>query len=150
MQQKSDTRLARAKAKASRGLPAARHRSLLRARAALAVLLRGESAPAAGSPGLTGALQLSDIAAAELARLPDTPGLRENDLALLARDHAGAEAMFEARLRRLVQQFREGREPNPANASPAELLAAWAAMPAEPPAMRPPRTGKERVAGALV
>ena len=124
MQQKTDTRLARAKAKTPRNLAAARHRSLLRARVALSALLREGSAPPADGQALAGALRLGDAAAAELAGLPDRPDLRESDLALLAHDHPGAEETFEVRLKRLMQQFPEGRELDRANVSPAELLAA--------------------------
>ena len=132
MQQKTDTRLARAKAKAPRNLAAARHRSLLRARVALSALLReGLAAPADGQ-ALAGALQLGDAAAAELAGLPDPPDLRESDLALLAHDHSGAEETFETQLKRLVQQFPEGRELDRVNASPAELLAACVANATNP------------------
>lgn len=104
-----DTRLARmAKTEAPRDLVDARHRSMLRARAAVWV----------------GALQLGDAAAAELADIPDTPELRKTDAVLLARDHAGAEEAFETRLWHLVRQCVAGRELDPANAAPAELLAA--------------------------
>ena len=91
MQQRADTRLARATAKAPRNLAAARHRSLLRARVALAALLREGSAPWDDSRSLAGVLQSGDWAAAELAGIPDEPELRETDMALLACDHAGAE-----------------------------------------------------------
>jgi hypothetical protein len=128
MRQTSDTRLARAaKAKAPRDLAEARHRSLLRGRAALSALLSKRSAPPDGSRALAGALQLGEIAAAALAGIPDTPELRDSDEARLAHDHTGAEDMFETRLWHVVRQFRDGREPDPANASPAELLAAYAA-----------------------
>jgi len=138
MQQKTDTRLARAKAKAPRNLAAARHPSLLRARVALSALLcEGSTAPA-DSQALAGALQLGDAAAAELAGLPDRPDLRESDLALLAHDHPGAEETFEVRLKRLMQQFPEGRELDRANVSPAELLAAYVAGAALPRPFLPP------------
>ena len=128
MRQTSDTRLARAaKAKAPRDLAEGRHRSLLRGRAALSALLSQRSAPPDGSRALAVALQLGEIAVAALARIPDTLELRESDEALLAHDHIGAEEMFETRLWHVVRQYRDGREPDPANASPAELLAAYAA-----------------------
>jgi len=138
MQQKTDTRLARARAKKPRDLAAARHRSLLRARVAFSALVREGLAGPADGQALAGALQLGDVAAAELAGLPDTPDLRESDLALLAQDHAGAEETFEARLKRLVQQFPEGRELDRVNVSPAELLAACVAGAAFPPSFPPP------------
>ena len=123
-----DTRLARvAKAKAPRDLTDVRQRSLLRARAAMSTLLRERSVQPDAGQALTGAWPLGDAAAAELAGIPDTPDLRETDEALLARDHAGAEETFEARLWHLVQHYRDGRELDTANASPAELLAAYVA-----------------------
>ena len=128
MLQKSDTRLARvAKARTPSELPAARHRSLLRAHAALGGLLRERSAMPDTGWALAGVMQLGDAAAAALADIPDTPELRKTDAALLAHDHAGAEETFEARLSRLVRQCADGRELAPANASPAELLAACVA-----------------------
>jgi hypothetical protein len=57
-----------------------------------------------------------------------TLGLRYSDEGRLADDHAGVEAVFEAQLRQLVRQYRDGRELDLANASPAELLAAFAAQ----------------------
>jgi hypothetical protein len=123
-----DTRLARmAKTEAPRDLVEARHRSLLRARAALSALLRERSAPPCEGRAFAAALQLGETAAVELAGIPDTPELRESDEARLACAHAGAETTFEARLWHVVRQYRDGREPDPANASPAELLAAHAA-----------------------
>jgi hypothetical protein len=123
-----DTRLTRiAKAKAPRNLTEARQRSLLRARAAVCTLLRERSVQPDAGQALAEAWQLGDAAAAELAGIPDTPELRETDGALLARDHAGAEETFEARLWHLVQHYRDGRALDTANTSPAELLAAYVA-----------------------
>ncbi len=140
MRQKSDTRLARAaKAKAPRDLAEARHRSLLRGRAALSALLSKRSAPPDGSRALADALQLGETAAAELAGIPDTPQLRDSDEALLAHDHTGAEDKFAARLWHVVRQYRDGRELDPATASPAELLAAYAAEVGELPPFSPPQ-----------
>src|SRR5215831_8417859 len=120
-----DTRLARmARTEAPRELLAARRRSLLRGRAALSILLGNRSEV---SPALAGVLQLGDTAAAMLAGIPDTYKLRANDEALLAHDHTGVEDLFEARLRQAVRQYGGDREPDPANASAAELLAAYAA-----------------------
>ena len=125
MRQTSDTRLARAaKAKAPRDLAEARRRSLLRGRAALSALLGKRAAPPEGSRALTGALQLGETAAKALAGIPDTLELRDSDAVLLAHDHTGAEDMFETRLWHVVRQYRNGRELDPATASPAELLAA--------------------------
>jgi hypothetical protein len=120
-----DTRLARmAKTEEPSELPAARHHSLLRARVAVCTLLRDRPTPPDADRALAGELQLGDTAAAELADIPDTPDLRETDRALLARDHAGAEETLEARLWHLIRECLAGRELDPANASPAELLAA--------------------------
>jgi hypothetical protein len=125
MRQTLDTRFARAaKAKAPRDLADARHRSLLRARTALCALLRDRSALPDAGRALVAALQLGEAAAVELASVPDTPDLRSKDEARLARDHAGVEAAFEARMLRLLQHCRDGGELDPGNASPAELLAA--------------------------
>ena len=134
-----DTRLARvAKATAPRDLTEARQRSLLRARAAVRTLLRQRSVQSDAGPAFAGAWQLGDAAAAELAGIPDTPDLRETDGALLARDHAGAEETFEARLWHLAQHYRDGRELDTTNASPAELLAAYVAGAALPRPFLPP------------
>ena len=96
-------------------------------------LLRQRSVQPAG-PAFAGTWQLGDAAAAELAGIPDTPDLRETDGALLASDHAGAEETFEARLWHLAQHYRDGRELDTTNASPAELLAAYVAGPPSPQA----------------
>jgi hypothetical protein len=152
MRQKSDTRLARAaKAKAPRDLAEARHRSLLRGRAALSALLGKRAAPTDGSRALAGALQLGETAAEALAGIPDTQELRESDEALLAHDHTGAEDMFETRLWHVVRQYRDGRELDPATASPAELLAAYAAEAGKLPPFSPPRAGEGQggVSGVL-
>jgi|SRR6516164_1640200 len=125
-----DTRLVRiAKTEAPRDLMEARHRSLLRGRAALSALLCERSTPPYDGRACAAALQLGETAAVELAGIPDTPELRESDEARLVRDHAGAEETFEARLWHAVRQHRDGCEPDPANASPAELLAAYVAAP---------------------
>jgi len=138
-----DTRLARvAKATAPRDLTDARQRSLLRARAAVCGLLRERSVPPDAGQALAGAWQLGDAAAAALAGIPDTQDLRETDGALLARDYAGTEESFEAQLWRLVQHYRDGHEPDTANASPAELLAAYVAADALPPPLPPPLAGE--------
>jgi hypothetical protein len=138
MQQRADTRLARATAKVPRNLAAARHRSLLRARVALAALLREGSAPWDDGRSLAGVLQSGDRAAAELAGIPDEPELRETDMALLANDHTGAEETFEARLRRLIPGYSQSCGLDRLNPSPAELLAARVAEAAMPPPLPPP------------
>jgi hypothetical protein len=119
-----DTRLTRvAKAKAPRDVTEARQRALLRARAAVSTLLRKQSVQPDAGLALAGPWLLGDAAAGELAAIPDTPDLRATDGALLARDHAGAEETFEARLWHLVQHYRDGCELDAPNAAPAELLA---------------------------
>jgi hypothetical protein len=122
-----DTRLARvAKHERPRDPVDARRRSLLRGRAALGAVLRQQQPPGDGR-AFAAALLLGEAAAAELAGIPDTLGLRYSDEGRLA-DDAGVEAVFEAQLRQLVRQYRDGRELDLANASPAELLAAFAAQ----------------------
>ena len=146
MRQTSDTRLARAaKAKAPRDLAEARHRSLLRGRAALSALLGKRSAPA-DSRALAGALQLGETAAKALAGIPDTLELRDNDAVLLAHDHTGAEDMFETRLCHVVRQYRNGRELDPATASPAELLAAYVAEAGTFPPLSPRQAAENQEA----
>jgi hypothetical protein len=145
MRQTSDTRLARAaKAKAPRDLAEARHRSLLRGRAALSALLGKRSAPPDGSRALASALRFGQTAAQALAGIPDTPELRDSDAVLLAHDHAGAEDAFETRLLRLVRQYHDGRDLAPTNASPAELLAAYAAEAEKLPPFSPPQAGESQ------
>jgi len=146
MRQTSDTRLARAaKAKAPRDLAEARHRSLLRGRA-LSALLGKRSAPPHGSRALAGALQLGETAAKALAGIPDTLELRDSDAMLLAHDHTGAEDMFETRLWHVVRQYRDGRELDPATASPAELLAAYVAEAGKLPPLSPLQAGENHEA----
>lgn len=147
MRQTSDTRLARAaKAKAPRDLAEARHRSLLRGRAALSALLGKRSAPPHGSRALAGALQLGETAVKALAGIPDTLELRDSDAVLLAHDHTGAEDMFETRLWHVVRQYRDGRELDPATASPAELLAAYVAEAGKFPPLSPLQAGENQEA----
>lgn len=147
MRQTSDTRLARAaKAKAPRDLAEARHRSLLRGRAALSALLGKRSAPPHGSRALAGALQLGETAVKALAGIPDTLELRDSDAVLLAHDHTGGEDMFETRLWHVVRQYRDGRELDPATASPAELLAAYVAEAGKFPPLSPLQAGESQEA----
>jgi len=124
MQRPHDTRLARAsKTKVPHDLKEPRHRSLLRARAALATLLREGLQPDPGR-ALAGALRFGEAAAVQLAAIPDTALLRAADDRRLGPDHAGVEEAFAAQLLRLILQYRDGREIDAANASPAELLGA--------------------------
>jgi hypothetical protein len=120
-----DTRLARvARTKPPRDLTALRHRALLRARAAVSTLLRQCSGRSHAGRALARALALGQAAAVELAAIPDGADLRRRDEAGLARDHPGVAEVFAARVQGMVQQYHEGREVDPANASPAELLGA--------------------------
>ena len=124
MRRPHDTRMARVvKGGVPHDLREPRHRSLLRARAALATLLREGPQPDPGR-SLAGALRFGEAAADELAAIPDTAGLRTTDEAQLAPDHAGVEEALAAQLLRLMLQYRDGREIDAANASPAELLGA--------------------------
>jgi hypothetical protein len=142
-----DTRLARVtKAKAPRDVTEARQRALLRARTAVSTLLRERSMQPDAGQALAGPWLLGDAAAGALAGIPDTPELRETDGALLARDHAGAEETFEARLWHLVQHYRDGCELDAANASPAELLAGCVCRGISvsgPAAFPPPQAGAQ-------
>jgi hypothetical protein len=125
MSRTPDTRLTRvARGRAPSDLNKPRHRSLLRAWAALAILLRKRLRQPDGGRALATALQFGDAAADELAQIPDTALLRRKDEAKLIRDHAGVEEAFAAQLLRVMVQYREGREIDAANASPAELLGA--------------------------
>jgi hypothetical protein len=105
-------------------------------------LLGGRSAPPDRSQALAGALQLAETAAEALARIPDTQELRDGDATLLVHDHTGVEHMFETRLWHLMRQHRDGRSPDPATASPAELLAAHAADAGTLPSDSPPQVGE--------
>jgi hypothetical protein len=146
MRRISDTRLARvARTKAPRDLTAprdlaqARRRALLRARVAVVALLRRCFGGLEAGRALAGALALGEAAAAELATIPDEADLRRKDEAGLLRDHAGVEEEFAARINGMVRQYRDGREVDPANASPAELLGAFLAG---PPPCPPPRAAE--------
>jgi len=130
MQRISDIRLARvARTKAPRDLTALRHRALLRARAAVSALLRQDSGRPEAEKGraLAGALALGEAAAVDLAAIPDGADLRRRDEAGLARDHPGVAEAFAARVQEIMWQYRQGREVDPATASPAELLSAFLA-----------------------
>jgi len=69
-------------------------------------------------------LRFGEAAAFQLAAIPDTALLRAADDRRLGPDHAGVEEAFAAQLLRLILQYRDGREIDAANASPAELLGA--------------------------
>ena len=130
MRRISDTRLARlARTTAPRNLTPLRHRALLRARAGICGLLRRCFGRPDAGPALAGALALGEAAAIELAAIPDGADLRRRDGAGLIRDHPGGEETFAERINGMVLQYRDGREVDPANASPAELLGACLAGP---------------------
>jgi hypothetical protein len=103
-----------------RDLAAARHRAMLRGRVEICAGLRQRSASSALGAAGAAALRLGEEAASELAGIPDTAELRCLDAALLAR-HDGDP--FEAAMRRLVEQYRNGRALDLFTASPSELLA---------------------------
>src|SRR5262249_29205838 len=124
-------RLARVvrRAEAPGDMTQARRRALLRARTAVVALLRKWLGRPDAGRAFSGALEVGETAAGELARVPGGPDPRPSDEAGMARDCTGMEEAFEARLRGLVQQYRDGRELDLANASPAELLGACLAGP---------------------
>jgi hypothetical protein len=95
----------------------------LRARAALALLLRRHLASSDRGAAFDHALKLGDAAAAALARIPDDAKLRRaDDRALAGLDKAAADP-FAARLAHLVAHYRDGGALDPDRAAPAELLA---------------------------
>src|SRR6267378_596671 len=123
-----DTRLARVvRAEKPRDMTQARRRALLRARAAVITLLRRCFGWPDAGRALAGALAIGEAAALELAAIPDGADLRRRDEAGLARDHPGVAEAFAARVQEIMWQHRQGREVDPATASPAELLSAFLA-----------------------
>ncbi len=101
-------------------LGAARRRAMLRARVEICTGLRRRGALSAVGAAGAAALRLGEEAAAELAGIPDTAELRRLDAALLARHDADP---CEATIRRLVEEYRNGRALDLFTASPTELLA---------------------------
>jgi hypothetical protein len=101
-------------------LAAARRRAMLRAQVEICVGLRRTWASSAVGAAGAAALRLGEEAAAELAGIPDTAELRRLDAALLARHDAEP---CEATIRRLVEEYRNGRALDLFTASPTELLA---------------------------
>jgi hypothetical protein len=135
MRRTLDLRLGRVTgATVPRDLTVLRRRMLLRARAAVSTLLRQGSGRAEPGRALAGALAFGAMAMAELAAIPDGADLRRWDESGLAGDHPGVEDAFTVRVQSMAQQYRAGREVDPTNASPAELLGAClAGPPAFPP-----------------
>jgi hypothetical protein len=105
-------------------LPAARRRAGLRARIAVAALLRKYGKAEDCGPALARVLALGEEAAAALAAMPEAAASPEADAALIAAADGGACAdEFFDRLGRLRAQYRDGAPFDAARASPAELLA---------------------------
>lgn len=121
-----DDRLARAeaekaaKAKAT-AQPGAERRSGLRAKAAMAGVIREALLRAGGDATTCRALRMAEEAAAELAAIPDTPALRRADRRLLAGDadetSIAAIDAFDAKMSDLVSRYRSGRFDTPDFAS---------------------------------
>ena len=104
-------------------LAAARRRAMLRAQVEICTgLQRKWASSAAGSAGAA-ALRLGEEAAAELAGIPDTAELRRWDAVRLDQHDGAASDRVEARIRRLVEEYRNGRALDLFTASPTELLA---------------------------
>jgi hypothetical protein len=101
-------------------LGAARRRAMLRSRVEICTGLRRRKAFSAVGAAGAAALRLGEEAAAELAGIPDTAELRRLDAALLASHDRDP---CEATIRRLVEEYRNGRALDLFTASPTELLA---------------------------
>ena len=139
-----DTRLARmARTEVPHELVEARRRALLRGRAALSTLLAKRPEV---RRHLLGALQLGEAAVAALASIQVQPNCG-TATRHFSYDHSGAEDTFGTRLWQVVRQYRDGCDPDPANASPAELLAAYAADPAMPLPLPPPHPRADNQTG---
>ena len=106
-----------------RDLAAARRRAVLRARVEICTgLQRKWASSAAGSAGAA-ALRLGEEAAAELAGIPDTAELRRWDAVRLEQHDGAASDRVETTIRRLVEEYRNGRVLDLFTASSTELLA---------------------------
>jgi hypothetical protein len=105
---------------------AARHRRLLRAEAALDVIIREALARAEADAAAATRLALADEAAAELAAIPDSAQLRHADvgnaIAAKGRDRTRADG-FAAKIITMTRGFANGVPLDFAEASFAELLA---------------------------
>jgi hypothetical protein len=104
-------------------LAAARWRALLRARVEICAGLRRKWALSGVGAAGAAALRLGEEAVAELAGIPDTPELRRLDAELLERHGGAAPDGCEATIRRLAEEYRNGRALDLFTASPTELLA---------------------------
>ena len=104
-------------------LAAVRRRALLRVRVEICAGLRRKWALSGVGAAGAAALRLGDEAAAELAGIPDTPELRRLDTALLERDGGASPDGCEATIRRLSEEYRNGRALDLFTASSTELLA---------------------------
>ena len=126
-----DTRLDRVEARkmaaaADRGSDAIRRRRIWRAEAAMGAVIRRALARAGVDAVRATRLCLADEAAAALGVLPDTPELQRADdsdaEAVNAHDRARADA-FTPKILEMTSRFAEGKPPDFANASFAELFA---------------------------
>jgi len=122
-----DTRLDRVEARkmaaaAERGSDAIRSRRIWRAEAAMGAVMARAGVDAVRATRLC----LADEAAAALGVLPDTPELQRADdsdaEAVNAHDRARADA-FTPKILEMTSRFAEGKPPDFANASFAELFA---------------------------
>ena len=126
-----DRRLARAEISAPAiswvDRQAAHRRQSLRACVHWCELIRERICLMGIDPELTVALRRGKEAAAELAAIPDTPDLKAADQAVVTSDNSNAVDLageFRAKIERIAEQYRRGQHQlDPANASPAELLA---------------------------
>jgi hypothetical protein len=125
-----ERRLARAETAAhalgEADVQAGRRRCSLRALGAVCDIIRDRLVAMKIDPELAVSLRRGEEAAAELAAIPDTATLQAADAAIMRADHGtggdGAR-QFWAKMERMAEQYRDGRRPNFANASPAELFA---------------------------
>jgi hypothetical protein len=121
---------------------ALRHRRLLRAKTAIGAMVRDALAVSGADIGAARRLADVDEAEATLAEIPDTPALRDADLAAtppLGRAQRRQADAFEAKISAMAQGFANGRPLDLANASLAELFA-WslAQRRPQPPLPSPP------------
>lgn len=112
----------RAAGAAEAALAAARRRTGLRARIAVAALLRRYGTDEDRGPAFARALSWGEAAAVALAALPAAAPAADAALLAAVDGEAGAEEFF-ARLGRLQAQGRAGAPFDAARAAPAELLA---------------------------